>query len=113
MRMKISKKLLCDIAKQINQQNKEKIIEEDNKSNLNQLNLWGRERKHRRRKKIINNEIENKENNEEINKELNASINNENIKTGIKSIYEDEHLKLLEEEKSSLSTRKDGCFKWS
>ena len=94
---------LHDIAKQINQQNKEKIIEEDEKSNFNQYKTSEEEKENIQEEKDDdkNNEIiENKENNEEINKESNASINNENIKTeDKKSIYEDEHLKLLEEEK--------------
>ena len=94
---------LHDIAKQINQQNKEKIIEEDKKSNFNQLKSREEEKENIEEEKNNNknNEIiENKENDEEINQELNASINNENIKTeDKKSIYEDEHLKLLEEEK--------------
>ena len=94
---------LHDIAKQINQQNKEKIIEEDKKSNFNQLKSSEEEKENIEEEKNDNknNEIiESKENNEEINQELNASINNENIKTeDKKSIYEDEHLKLLEEEK--------------
>ena len=93
---------LHDIAKQINQQNKEKIIEEDKKSNLNQLKSSEEEKENIEEKKNDkkNEIIENKENNEEINKESNVSINNENIKIeDTKSIYEDEHLKLLEEEK--------------
>ena len=94
---------LHDIAKQINQKNKEKIIEEDKKSNLNQLKPSEEEKENIEEEKNYNKnneKIENKENNEEINKESNASINNENIKTeNKKSIYEDEHLKLLEEEK--------------
>ena len=94
---------LHDIAKQINQQNKEKIIEEDKKSNLNQLKSVEGEKESIEEEKdnYKNNEIvENKDSNEEINKEPNASINNENIKTeDKKSIYEEEHIKLLEEEK--------------
>ena len=94
---------LHDIAKQINQQNKEKIIEEDNKSNLNQLKPSEEEKENIEEEKNYNKnneKIENKENNEEINKESNASINNENIKTEEKkSIDEEEHFKLLEEEK--------------
>ena len=94
---------LHDIAKQINQQNKEKINEEDKKSNLNQPKSFEEEKENIEEEKDNNknNEIvENKENSKEINKESNASINNENIKTeDKKSIYEDEHLKLLEEEK--------------
>ena len=94
---------LHDIAKQINQQNKEKIIEEDKKNNLKQPKSSEEEKENIKEKKDDNknNEIiENKENNEEINKESNVSINNENIKTeDKKSIFEDEHLKLLEEEK--------------
>ena len=94
---------LHDIAKQINQQNKEKIIEEDKKSNLNQLKSSEEEKENIEEEKNdnkSNEKIESKENNEEINKESNTNINNENIKTeGKKSIYEDEHLKLLEEEK--------------
>lgn len=94
---------LHDIAQQINQQNKEKIIEEDKKSNLNQLKSSEEEKENKEEEKNdnkSNEKIENKENNEEINKESNTNINNENIKTeGKKSIYEDEHLKLLEEEK--------------
>ena len=87
---------LHDIAKQINQQNKEKINEENKKSNLNQPKSVEEEKDNNE-----NNEItENKDTNEEINKEPNASINNENIKTEEKkSFYEEEHLKLLEEEK--------------
>ena len=94
---------LHDIAKQINQQNKEKIIKEDKKSNFNQLKSSEEEKENIEEEKNDNKNnhiIENKENNEEINQELNASINNENIKTeDKKSINEDEHLKLLEEEK--------------
>ena len=94
---------LHDIAKQINQKNKEKIIEEDKKSNLNQLKSVEGEKESIEEEKdnYKNNEIvENKDSNEEINKEPNASINNEDIKTeDKKSIYEEEHLKLLEEEK--------------
>ena len=94
---------LHDIAKQINQQNKEKIIEEDEKSDFNQNKSSEEEKENIEDEKDNNKKneiIENKENNEEINKESNASINNENIKTeDKKSIYEDEHLKLLEEEK--------------
>ena len=94
---------LHDIAKQINQQNKEKIIEEDKKSNFNQNKSSEEEKEYIEEEKENNKKneiIENKENNEEINKESNASINNENIKSeDKKSIYEDEHLKLLEEEK--------------
>ena len=94
---------LHDIAKQINQQNKEKIIEEDKKSNLNQIKSSEEEKENIEEEKNYNKnneKIENKENNEEINKESNASINNENIKTEEKkSIDEEEHFKLLEEEK--------------
>ena len=94
---------LHDIAKQINQKNKEKIIEEDKKSNLNQLKSVEGEKESIEEEKdnYKNNEIvENKDSNEEINKEPNASKNNENIKTeDKKSIYEEEHIKLLEEEK--------------
>ena len=94
---------LHDIAKQINQKNKEKIIEENNKSNLNQPEYIAEEKENTEEEKDNhkNNEIiENKENNEEINKESNVSINNEDIKTeDKKSIDENEHLKLLEEEK--------------
>ena len=94
---------LHDIAKQINQKNKEKIIEENNKSNLNQPEYIAEEKENTEEEKdnYKNNEIiENKENNEEINKESNVSINNEDIKTeDKKSIDENEHLKLLEEEK--------------
>ena len=94
---------LHDIAKQINQKNKEKIIEEDKKSNLNQTKSF-EEKKESIEEEKDNNQnnekIENKDTNEEINKEPNAIINNENIKTeDKKSIYEEEHLKLLEEEK--------------
>ena len=96
---------LHDIAKQINQKNKEKIIEEDKKINLNQPQSNEEEKENIEEEKgnNKNNEIiENKENNEEINKESNASINNENIKTeDKKSIYEEEHLKLVEEEKKA------------
>ena len=94
---------LHDIAKQINQKNKEKIIEEDKKSNLNQPKSVMEEKESLEEEKDNNKnneKIENKDTNEEINKEPNASINNENIKTeDKKSIYEEEHLKLLEEEK--------------
>ena len=94
---------LHDIAKQINQQNKETIIEEDKKSNLNQHKSSedGKENIEEEKDENKKNEIiENKENNEDINKESNAIINNENIKTeDKKSIDEDEHLKLLEQEK--------------
>ena len=94
---------LHDIAKQINQQNKEKIIEEDEKSNLNQNKSSEEEKENIEEEKDNNKKneiIENKENNEEINKESNEITNNESIKTeDKKSIYEDEHLKLLEEEK--------------
>ena len=91
---------LHDIAKQINQQNKEKIIEKEKKKNLKQPKLSEEEKENIKEKKDDNKNKDIIENNEEINKELNASINNENIKTeDKKSIYEDEHLKLLEEEK--------------
>ena len=94
---------LHDIAKQINQKNKEKIIEEEKKSNLNQSKSVEEEKESIEEEKDNNKnneKIENKDTNEEINKEPNVSINNENIKTkDKKSIYEDEHLKLLEEEK--------------
>ena len=94
---------LHDIAKQINQKNKEKIIEEEKKSNLNQSKSVEEEKESIEEEKDNNknnDKIENKDTNEEINKEPNVSINNENIKTeDKKSIYEDEHLKLLEEEK--------------
>ena len=94
---------LHDIAKQINQKNKEKIIEEDKKSNLNQPKSVVEEEESIEEEKDNNKnneKIENKDTKEEINKEPNASINNENIKTeDKKSIYEEEHLKLLEEEK--------------
>jgi len=94
---------LHDIAKQINQKNKEKIIEEEKKSNLNQSKSVEEEKESIEEEKDNNKnneKIENKDTNEEINKEPNTSINNENIKTeDKKSIYEDEHLKLLEEEK--------------
>ena len=97
------KTTLHDIAKQINQKNKEKIIEEDKKSNLNQPKSVEEEKESIEKEKDNNKnneKIENKDTNEEINKEQNASINNENIKTeDKKSIYEEEHLKLLEEEK--------------
>ena len=95
------KTTLHDIAKQINQENKEKIIEEDKKSNLNQTKSSEREKIEEEKENNKKNEIiENKENNEEINKESNASIKNENIKAeDKKSIYEDEHVKILEEEK--------------
>jgi flagellar biosynthesis/type III secretory pathway protein FliH len=94
---------LHDIAKQSNQKIKEKIIEKNKKNNLNQSKPSEEEKENIEEKKDDNknNEIiENKENNEEINTERNASINNEDIKTEDKKIfYEDEHLKLLEEEK--------------
>ncbi len=94
---------LHDIAKQINQQNKEKIIKQDKKSNLNQSKSSEDKKENIEEKKHdnINNEIiKNKENNEDVNKESNASTNNENIKTEDKKIIdEDQHLKLLEEEK--------------
>ena len=94
---------LHDIAKQINQKNKEKIIEEEKKNNLNQSKSSEEEKVNIEEEKDNNKKneiIENKENNDEINKESNEIINNENIKTeDKKSIYEDEHLKLLEEEK--------------
>ena len=94
---------LHDIAKQINQKNKEKIIEEEKKSNLNQSKSVEEEKESIEEEKDNNKnneKIENKDTNEEINKEPNTSINNENIKTEDKKIiYEEEHLKLLEEEK--------------
>ena len=96
---------LHDIAKQINQQRKEKIIEEEKKSNLNQSKSSEEEKENIQAEKDEdkNNElIENKENNEEINKDPNEIVNNENIKTeDKKSIDEEEHLKLLEKEKKS------------
>ncbi len=94
---------LHDIAKQSNQKNKERIIEEDKKNNFNQSKSSEEEKENIEEKKDDNknNEIiENKENNEEINKKSNTGINNEDIKTEDKKIFnEDEHLKLLEEEK--------------
>ena len=105
------KTTLHDIAKQINQENKEKTIKEDKKSNLNQPKSNEEEKENIENDENKNNDkIENKknkedinkENNENINKESNATLNNENIKAeGKKSIDEDEHLKLLEEEKKS------------
>ena len=94
---------LHDIAKQINKKNKEKIVEEDKKSNLNQPMSVEEEKESIEEEKDNNKQnekIENKHTNEEINKEPNASINNENIKTeDKKSIYEEEHIKILEKEK--------------
>ena len=94
---------LHDIAKQSNQKNKERIIEEDKKNNFNQSKSSEEEKENIEEKKDDNknNEIiENKENNEEINKKSNTGINNEDIKTEDKKIFnEDEHLKLLEEKK--------------
>ena len=96
---------LHDIAKQINQQNKDKIIEEDKKSNLNlpKSNEEEKENIEEEKDNYKNNDIiENKENNEEINKRSKEVINNEDIKKeDKKTIYEDEHLKLLEEEKKA------------
>ena len=94
---------LHDIAKQINQQNKEKIIEENKKTNSSQPKS-SEDRKENIEKENgenkNNDKIENKENKEESNKESNVSIKSENIKTeGQKTIDEKEHLKLLEEEK--------------
>ena len=90
---------LHDIAKQVSQQNKEKIIEEDKKSDLKQSKP-SEDIKEEKDNNKNNKIIENKENNEVINKDLNTSFNNENIKTeDKKSINEEEHLKLLEEEK--------------
>ena len=100
---------LHDIAKQINQQNKETIIEEDKKNKLNQPKSSEDGKKNVEEEKDENKKneiIENKENNEDINKESNAIINNENIKTeDKKSIDEDEHLKLLEQEKKAAYER--------
>ncbi len=96
---------LHDIAKQINQQNKEKIIEEEKKSNLNQSKSSEEEKVNIQEEKDDdkkNEIIENKENNEEINKDPKKIVNNENIKTeDKKSIDEEEHLKLVEKEKKS------------
>ena len=97
------KTTLHDIAKQISQQNKEKIIEVDKKNDLKQSKPIEeiKEDIEEEKDNNRNNEIiENKENNEEIKKDSNTNFNNENIKTeGKKSINEEEHLKLLEEEK--------------
>ena len=95
------KTTLHDIAKQINQKNKEKVIEEDKNSYLNQPKSSEEEKENIEEDKDKNNEIaEIKENDEETYKESSKSIKNENIKTeDKKSIYEDEHIKILEEEK--------------
>ena len=91
---------LHDIAKQINQQNKETIIEEVKESKLNQTKSSEHGKENVEKEKDENKKNEIIENNEDINKESNAIINNENIKTeDKKSIDEDEHLKLLEQEK--------------
>ena len=94
---------LHDIAKQINQQNKEKIIEENKKTNSSQPKSSEDRKENIEKEKgenKNNDKIENKENKEESNKESNVSIKSENIKTeGQKTIDEKEHLKLLEEEK--------------
>ena len=96
---------LHDIAKQINQQKKEKNIEVNKKSNLNQAQLGeGRKEEIEAKKdEKKNNELkENKDDSEIQNKELSSSLNNENIqKEDKKSIEEDEHFKILEKEKKA------------
>ena len=94
---------LHDIAKHINQQNKEKIIEEEKETDLKESKSSEYEKENLEEDKVENknNEIiENKDNNKNINKDSNKGINRENIKIeNKKSIDEEEHFKLLEEEK--------------
>ena len=94
---------LHDIAKQINQQNKEKNIKEDTQNNTNQLEPGDEKKENINEKKdeIKNEQLtESKDNNQSSDKKINTDLVNEEIKVSEKKkINEDEHLKILEEEK--------------
>ena len=94
---------LHDIAKQINQQNKEINIEEEKKNNIKKSKPVEERKEDIEEIKDENKRdelIENKDDIEVENKELSAGSNNEKIKTvDKKTIDVDEHLKVLEEEK--------------
>ena len=89
---------LHDVAKQINEKNKEKIIDEEKEDNLNQSTPSEDSANNLEAKK--NDVIDNKDINEEKNKDINTSLNDEDIKIAEKkSIDEDEHIKILNKEK--------------
>ncbi len=94
---------LHDIAKQINQQNKENNIQVDKRKNTNQPKLDDEKKENINENKdeIKNDQLtENKDNNESSDKKTNTSLVNEEIKVSEKkNIDEEEHFKILEEEK--------------
>ena len=97
------KTTLHDIAKQINHQNKENNIQVDKRKNINQPKLDDEKKENINEKKdeIKNDELtEDKDNNESIDKKINTDLVSEEIKVSEKkNIDEDEHFKILEEEK--------------
>ena len=95
---------LHDIAKQINQQNKEKTLEEDkNNNNTTQSNLNEEEKKNINEKKDESNNEELKEN-QDKNRDINIQSTQDLIKEDLKvsekkNIDENEHFEILEKEK--------------
>ncbi len=94
---------LHDIAKQINQQNREKPIKIDKTSDLTQPKVNEKEKEEINEKKdenINKGLTENKDNNENIINDLQENVKNEQDKAQEKkNIDEDEHFKILEKEK--------------
>ena len=93
---------LHDIAKQINQQNKEKNIKEDTQNNTNQLEQDDekKEKINEKKDEIKNEQLtESNDNNQSTDKKINTDLVNEEIIVSEKKINEDEHLQILEEEK--------------
>ena len=92
---------LHDIAKQINQQKKEKTVEVDKKNNLKQPKSIEKENINEKEEENQNQELKkDKKNIEDMNEESKFNLNNEVIeKLEKKNIDEDEHFKILEEEK--------------
>ena len=75
---------LHDVAKQINQQKKEKTIEVDKNNNLSQSKASEKEKEDINEKKDENENKEFTKNNEDINKEPNTNVNNDDIKVSEK-----------------------------
>ena len=94
---------LHDIAKQLNKQNKEKNFNEDTKNNANQpeQNDEKKESINKKKDDIKNEQLtENKDNSEGSDKKINTGLVKEEIEIPEKkTIDEDEHLKILNEEK--------------
>ena len=95
---------LHDIAKQINQENKEKSLEEDkNNNDTIQPNLNEEEKKNINEKKDENNNEElneNQDKNRDINIQSTQDLINEDLKVSEKkNIDENEHFEILEKEK--------------